>query len=174
MMEKTDQKQCRHCSSFIPRAAAVCSFCRQSQDPAAAADLSRFSKCPVCKIPIYPAHINGHFVLHCEECEGTAVPKEALMKLQAMETKRIERSPVSGEHIKPPYFEPRSKPPFLICPLCGKKMEEQKFGPLSADKCSKCGSLWLESGKEKHLNEILGPYKSRMLNKSKDTGRRRR
>ncbi|HDT15207.1 MAG TPA: hypothetical protein ENN55_03265, partial [Firmicutes bacterium] len=58
IMENTNEKQCRHCASFIPRMAAVCPVCRQSADPDVPVDLTRFSKCPVCKIPIYPAHIN--------------------------------------------------------------------------------------------------------------------
>ena len=61
----------------------------------------------------------------------------------------------------------------LICPVCGKKMQEKKMGQMSVDICEKCGGVFLERGKEKHLNELIGPYKSQAL-KAKDQSSRRR
>ncbi len=167
------QKICRYCGAEVRLAASFCENCRQNLAPDAHPDLSRLPKCPVCKIPAYPYKINTYNVIHCEECEGTAVPKDVMMKLQPPEPKKMIRSEISRLHIRPPYFEPRDKPPFLICPFCMKKMIDTKLGPMNVDICEKCGAIWLERGKEKHLNQILGPYKMKRLNSSGGRERRR-
>lgn len=166
-----NQKQCRFCGEFINDDAGLCPVCRQSTDSDAIPDIRRLPDCPVCKIPIYPAKINTHNVYHCEECEGTAISREVMMKLQPMEPKKFTKSFLAREHVKPPYFESRNKPPFLICPFCRKKMVEKKFNGISVDVCEKCWGVWLDAGKEKHINEILGSYKiKRLMN---NEGRRR-
>ncbi len=162
-MENNNQKQCRFCGEFIEYNAGLCPVCRQSTAPDAIPDIRRLPDCPVCKIPIYPAKINTHSVYHCEECEGTSVSKEVMMKLQPMEPKKLIPSQLAKEHVRPPYFEPRDKPPFLICPFCRKKMLETKFTNMTVDVCEKCGAVWFDSGKEKHINEILGSYKMKRL-----------
>ena len=167
-------KKCRHCESGIPVAALVCPVCRQNLEDGVPPDLTRLPKCPVCKIPVYPAHLSVHSVYHCEECEGTAVSKETLMKIQPNENKNIERSQLGRNHLKPPYFEPRDKPPFLICPFCLKKMNETRLGNMKIDICEKCSALWFERGREKHIQDILGPYKMKMLNKGSGGGSSRR
>ena len=174
MMENTNTKPCRWCGADVPRMSMHCENCRQSLAPDAVPDLSRLPKCPVCKIPIFPAKFNTHNALHCEECEGTAVAKETLMKLQAMEPKKLILSELRRHHVKPPYFEPRDKPPFLICPFCNKKMLDSKLGTMNLDMCEKCGAVWFDRGKEKHINDMLGPYKMKRLKSREDEGRRRR
>jgi len=170
-MDNINKKQCRFCGEFIEANAGLCPVCKQSTAADAILDLRRLPNCPICKIPIYPAKINIHSVYHCEECEGTAISKEVMMKLQPMEPKKLIRSQLAREHIRPPYFEPRDKPPFLICPFCMKKMKETKFTNMTVDICEKCGAVWFDAGKEKHINEILGSYKLKRL---KDNEGRRR
>ncbi|MBP7791857.1 MAG: zf-TFIIB domain-containing protein [Candidatus Goldbacteria bacterium] len=172
-MQNNNQKQCRFCGEFIDKNTGVCPICRQSTAADAVLDLRRLPDCPVCKIPIYPAKINGHSVYHCEECEGTAISKETMMKLQPMEPKKLIRSELVKEHVRPPYFEPREKPPFLICPFCRKKMIETKFTNMTVDVCEKCGAVWFDAGKEKHINEILGSYKMKRLKDSEERWGRR-
>jgi len=164
-------KICPYCGSEVERFAMHCKTCRQSLEQGVPPDISRLPNCPVCKIPIYPAKLNSYAVFHCEECEGTAVSKEALMKLQQTDVKKIVKSELSRGHVTPPYFEPRDKPPFLICVFCGKKMPETKLGGMAVDMCEKCGSLWFDRGKEKHINAILGPYKMKRLDSSGGTSR---
>jgi Zn-finger nucleic acid-binding protein len=166
-----NQKQCRFCGEYIDINAGLCPVCRQSTADNAVLDLRRLPDCPVCKIPIYPAKINTHNVYHCEECGGTAISKEVMMKLQPMEPKKLIKSWLAKEHVRPPYFEPRDKPPFLICPYCRKKMIETKFTSMTVDVCEKCWAVWFDAGKEKHINAILGLYKMKRL---KETERRRR
>lgn len=166
-MKNANQKQCRFCGEFIDTYAGLCPVCRQSTANDAIVDLRRLPDCPVCKIPIYPAKINIHNIYHCEECEGSAVSKEVMMKLQPMEPKKLIKSQLAKEHVRPPYFELRDKPPFLICPYCRKKMEETKFSAMIVDICEKCGAVWFDAGKEKYINEILGSYKMKRLKESK-------
>ncbi|HNZ29032.1 MAG TPA: zf-TFIIB domain-containing protein, partial [Candidatus Goldiibacteriota bacterium] len=79
------------------------------------------------------------------------------------------------DYRRPPFFEKREKPPFLICPFCGKKMAAKKLGQMQADMCTECSALWLDFGKEKHINDILGAYKMSIMNRTgNSSGRRER
>jgi Zn-finger nucleic acid-binding protein len=129
--------------------------------------------CPVCKLPVYKAKMAGRDIFHCAECGGSAYSREMLMKLQALDSKAIDISPQERDYRKPPFFEKREKPPFLICPYCGKKMTSKKLGQMTIDMCEECKAVWLDSGKEKHINDMMGSYKMQMLNKA-DSGRRQR
>lgn len=115
--------------------------------------------CPICKIPLYPATLDSHEVLHCAECEGLGVSREVMMKLQPQGKKEVQIGPEERGHKTPAFFEPRKKPPFLICPFCGKRMEAVKMGKTELDQCEKCGAIWLESPKLGMLPDIIGPYK---------------
>jgi Zn-finger nucleic acid-binding protein len=116
--------------------------------------------CPICKIAIYPATLAGHPLHHCAECEGTAWPRESLMKLRPDDAKLpIERGKEEDDHKTPPYFTPRQKPPFLICPLCSKRMKETKLGQVAVDICEKCTCMWLDGPKGPQFPNLLGPYK---------------
>jgi len=127
--------------------------------------------CPICKIPIYPALLGGQEAIHCAECGGTGLKKESLAKLMPHGPKELVKGPEEEAHKTPPFFEPRQKPPFLICPFCGKRMKEKKLGPVACDVCEKCKALWMDGQKSKHLNDILGPYKWQSLSDS-SRGRR--
>jgi Zn-finger nucleic acid-binding protein len=115
--------------------------------------------CPICKISTYEATLVGLPVLHCAECKGMGIARESMMKLQPYGDKEITIGPEEKQHKRPPYFEPRTKPPFLICPFCKKRMKAVIFGKFPADLCEACDTLWLEEGKIPYLNEMLGPYK---------------
>jgi Zn-finger nucleic acid-binding protein len=121
--------------------------------------------CPICKIPFYAGSLAGLEVWHCAECDGTAWSRATLGKLRPDDTKQVL---VPGEaeraHKTPPYFTPRQKPPFLICPLCGKRMKETKLAGVSVDLCEKCTCLWLDGPKLPKFATLLGPYKWRLTN----------
>jgi len=134
------------------------------------APLSKPIACPICKIPAYAASLGGQAALHCAECGGLGLRKEALAKLMPHGPKELELGEDERAHRTPPFFEPRDKPPFLICPFCGKRMQEKKLGPVQADVCTACKALWLDGAKWKHFNDILGPYKWQSM---EDKGRRR-
>ncbi len=104
-------------------------------------------------------------MLHCAECKGVAIGRESMMKLQPYGPKAIELSAEERDYKRPQFFEPRKKPPFLICPLCSKRMAETKLGPLAVDLCGECDALWLDGAKVKGLEELIGPYKWRMAKK---------
>jgi Zn-finger nucleic acid-binding protein len=133
---------------------------------------SKALPCPVCKIPLYPAGLDGQDVLHCAECEGLGISREAMMKLQPLGEKKVQTGAEERNHKTPAFFEPRQKPPFLICPFCGKKMGALKLGNTELDQCEKCGGLWLEGPKLEWLKDLIGPYKSR-ISKAKGDSRRR-
>lgn len=116
--------------------------------------------CPTCKIGLYPATLAGQPLWHCAECDGTAWPRESMMKLRPDDTQgKLVEGPEEKEHKTPPYFTPRQKPPFLICPLCGKRMKEGKLGQVAVDICEKCTCLWLDGPKLARFSDLLGPYK---------------
>lgn len=119
--------------------------------------------CPVCKIPLYAATLAGQPLWHCAECKGTAWPRESLMKLRPDDAKlAVEPGPEERAHKTPPFFTPRQKPPFLICPLCGKRMKEGKLAAVAVDTCEKCTCLWVDGPKSAQFPNLLGPYKWRL------------
>lgn len=128
--------------------------------------------CPICKIPVYTAGLDGLEVLHCAECGGLGIRREVMMKLQPQGKKTIEIGAEELQHKTPAFFEPRQKPPFLICPFCGKRMQGLKMGKTELDQCEKCDGIWLEGPKLEMLQELIGPYKSRMSRSKGDSGRR--
>jgi Zn-finger nucleic acid-binding protein len=116
--------------------------------------------CPICKITIYRATLAERELLLCEECHGTAWPRETLMKTQPQDAALpIVRGPEGEAHKTPPYFTPRQKPPFLICPFCQKRMKEEKLAGGPVDICEKCTCLWLDGPKNARFKDLLGPYK---------------
>jgi Zn-finger nucleic acid-binding protein len=167
--------QCPRCDALLTGEEKFCPNCRHvlvslQQAPGIGPKLTN---CPVCKLPIYPGKMGKFDILHCAECGSTAYKKEALMKMQAGDPKDIVPGPLEDSHITPPFFEKREKPPFLICPFCGKKMPPKTIGRMTVDMCDECSALFLDSGKEKHINDLLGSYKMKVLNSSKDNGSRR-
>jgi hypothetical protein len=95
-----------------------------------------------------------------------------MMKLQPQGEKQIQIGAEERNHKTPAFFEPRQKPPFLICPFCGKRMEALKLGKTELDQCEKCCGIWLEGPKLETLPDVLGPYKLR-VSKPKDVSSRR-
>jgi hypothetical protein len=86
-----------------------------------------------------------------------------MAKLRPEDTdKAIKLGEEEGKHKTPPYFTPRQKPPFLICPLCGKRMKETKIAGVSVDLCEKCTCMWLDGPKLPKFATLLGPYKWRL------------
>ncbi|HRU38876.1 MAG TPA: hypothetical protein P5511_03285 [Candidatus Goldiibacteriota bacterium] len=167
--------QCPRCGEEMPAEKSVCPNCAKillKQKGLADAG-EKLPNCPVCKIPLYHGKMAGHVIYHCAECDGTAFKREALMKMQAQDPKKLEIGAAERNHVTPPYFEKRDKPPFLICPYCGKKMLSRKFGPMQADMCEACSAIFLENEKYRHINELLGAYKMSVMNSSRESGRRR-
>ncbi|MGH7441590.1 MAG: zf-TFIIB domain-containing protein [bacterium] len=119
--------------------------------------------CPICKIQFYPASLAGQELWHCAECNGTAWPRPSMMKLRPEEAKQpLQTGDLERAHKTPPYFTPRQKPPFLICPLCSKRMKETKVATVPVDICEKCSCLWLDGPKLAKFDALLGPYKWKM------------
>jgi cytochrome c1 len=90
-----------------------------------------------------------------------------MMKLQPYGPKETVLGADERLHKRPPFFEPRQKPPFLICPFCKKRMKALTFGKFPADLCEVCGALWLEEGKMPYMNDVLGPYKWKVSKEKK-------
>jgi len=81
------------------------------------------------------------------------------MKLAPHGAKEVTIGPEELNYKRPTYFEPREKPPFLVCPFCRKKMKAAAFGKSKPDLCGDCSALWLDGPDPSALNEVLGPYK---------------
>lgn len=160
-------KNCPRCNAPLAGERKACPGCGKPFTAPVGLVGGKAPVCPICKIPAYPAVMAGQEILHCAECEGTAYTREALSKMQPGGRKEIEIGLGEREHQTPPYFEPREKPPFLICPFCKKRMEEKKLAKISVDICTECRALWLDGQKHKFMNDLLGPYKWSTLNESK-------
>ena len=167
---------CPRCGEAVPADKNVCPNCKKiiTSQPQTAGVGPKLSNCPVCKLSIYPAKMGKYDILHCAECGSTAYKKEVLMKMQPLDPKKVEVSDMERGHVTPVFFEKREKPPFLICPFCMKKMSAIKLGQMQVDMCEECKAVFLDEGKEKHINDMLGPYKMKLLNNSRDNGRRGR
>lgn len=167
---------CPRCGDSVPADKSVCPNCKKILLKAQGlADTgAKLTNCPICKVSIYPGKMGAYDILHCAECGSTAFKREVLMKMQASDPKAIVIGPQEREHVTPPYFEKRDKPPFLICPFCGKKMPAKKLGVMQADMCEECKAVFLDGEKYKHINEILGAYKMSIMNTPPHGGRRRR
>ncbi len=173
-MPETISPQCPRCDQPLKGTEQTCPGCgRPVAKTAGLAGVPvKAASCPICKIPLYYASLDSQEVLHCAECKGLGLSREVMMKLQPQGDKKIRIGAEERLHKRPAFFEPRQKPPFLICPFCGKRMEAVKLGKSELDKCEKCASLWLEGPKLEMLAEMIGPYKFRISPKKNDLGRR--
>ncbi len=162
-MPDPSPKTCPRCDQPLTGGEKACPSCRKPllKTEGLASVGTKAPNCPICKIPVYPAVLDGLEVQHCAECEGLAVKREVMMKLQSLGEKAVQIGPEEHNHKTPAFFEPRTKPPFLICPLCGKRMKALKLGKVELDQCENCDGIWLEGPKVGLLLEIIGPYKSR-------------
>ena len=160
----TAAKACPRCDEPLEGAEAACPRCKKPLGAAAglASAPAKALSCPVCKIPAYPSQLDGQEALHCAECEGLGLTRKAMMKLQPQGKKELLKGAEERGHKTPPFFEPRKKPPFLICPFCAKRMKLQKFGKIEVDQCEACDAIWLDGPKFPQLAEFIGPYKWRI------------
>ncbi len=173
MPEPTSAK-CPRCDQPLNGTERVCPACRLplAKTGGLASVSAKTVSCPICKISVYTAALDTQEVLHCAECEGLGIRREVMMKLQPQGKKELQTGTEERNHKTPPFFEPRKKPPFLICPFCGKRMETVKLGKTELDQCEKCGGIWMEGPKLEMLQEIIGPYKFRVSKSKDDSGRR--
>ncbi|MES2201644.1 MAG: hypothetical protein V4498_05280 [candidate division FCPU426 bacterium] len=160
---------CPRCDAPLAGTEKACPQCGRpvAAGPALASVATKPKNCPICKLPLYNANISGNPMLHCAECKGVGMERDSMMKLQPYGAKEIELSAEERSYKRPQFFEPRKRPPFLICPFCSKRMNEAKLGPVATDLCEACDSLWLEGPRLKSFDEMVGPYKWRMVNKKK-------
>jgi Zn-finger nucleic acid-binding protein len=154
---------CPRCDTALQGNEKVCPQCKKPLTASTLASVAaKEIPCPICKLKLYSAHIVEAELLHCAECQGSALTREAMMKLQPYGAKEIQIGADERDYKRPPFFEPRKKPPFLICPFCSKRMKENKLGPMQVDLCESCHAVWLEASKGERLNDLIGPYKWRM------------
>lgn len=159
--------KCPRCDQPLNGTEKVCPSCRKPlvKTEGLASVGAKGPICPICKIPVYPATLDGLEIIHCAECGGAGLQREVVMKLQPQGKKEIQKGAEERGHKTPAFFEPRKKPPFLICPFCSKRMEAIKFGKIELDQCEKCAALWLEEPKLGMLQDIIGPYKWKAIKK---------
>lgn len=172
-MNEPNSLKCPRCDHPLNGAEPNCPGCgRPLGKKTGLVGALKVAPCPICKIPLYHATLDDQEVLHCAECKGIGIRREAMMKLQSQGNKEVQIGAEERQHKTPAYFEPRQKPPFLICPFCAKRMEALKLGKTELNQCEKCGSLWLEEPKLGTLPEIIGPYKFRISQSKNHSGRR--
>lgn len=159
-MSPHPHKTCPRCDHPLTGAESVCPGCRMALSGTRwVGGTEPPAVCPVCKLPLYEAVLAGLPVFHCAECRGMGLKREVLMKLQPFGPKKLEVGAEERGYRRPPYFEPRQKPPFLICPSCRKRMKEITLGKRKADLCGNCCTLWVDEPGMEHLNDMLAPYK---------------
>ncbi len=172
-MPEHSLKSCPRCDTPLTGSEAACPGCKRPlAGPALAGAPAKKINCPVCKLPLYAASVVDQPALHCAECQGLAIERDPMMKLQPHGAKTLALSPEERGYRRPPYFEPRKKPPFLICPFCSKRMKEEKLGQTPVDLCEACHALWIDAPKMPKFSDLIGPYKWKM-SKSKQGPKQR-
>ena len=162
-----ESSRCPRCDQPLTGTEKACPSCRKPliKTEGLASAGAKGPVCPICKIPVYPASLDSQEIIHCAECGGFGIQREVMMKLQPQGKKEIQIGDEEKGHKTPAFFEPRKKPPFLICPFCSKRMETVKLGKAELDLCGKCAGIWLEGPKLSLLQDVIGPYKWKAIKK---------
>ena len=100
--------------------------------------------CPVCRLPLQAALIDGESVHYCGHCRGFLTATAAFGRIVTERRKR--HGP--HERVTEP-FDPADLRRGLSCPGCHKRMEAHPYfggGNAVVDTCDRCNLIWLDAG----------------------------
>jgi Zn-finger nucleic acid-binding protein len=100
--------------------------------------------CPLCRVALVSAQIEGETVCHCGQCHGFLAEMETfgviVTKRRALQGRHENRSDP---------FDPAELQRVLTCPNCGQRMDTHPYfggGNAVVDTCEGCGLIWLDAG----------------------------
>jgi Zn-finger nucleic acid-binding protein len=135
---------CRHCSQFY--------FSEDTNDGVNVLGEPTGAACPVCRLPLSSAEVEGETVCYCDRCRGFLTPLDAFSRIVS---KRRVRHPSPENNAEP--FDPLDLERVLTCPNCQQHMEAHPYfggGNAVVDTCESCQLIWLDAGE---LN-LIGRY----------------
>jgi Zn-finger nucleic acid-binding protein len=100
--------------------------------------------CPVCRLPLQAALIDGESVHYCGHCRGFLTATAAFGRIVTERRKR--HGP--HERVTEP-FDPADLRRRLACPDCRGRMEAHPYfggGNAVVDTCDRCNLIWLDAG----------------------------
>ncbi len=127
----------------------VCDFCGGTHFPEPDAEGVRVlgevdrSDCPVCRVPLVHAAVNGCRVLFCSRCRGLLVSMDTFMGL--VSALRAQRP--AGEAAGPIQWKDLGRR--IRCPRCFHHMDTHPYagpGNVVIDNCPHCRVNWLDHG----------------------------
>src|SRR5229473_8379235 len=118
---------CANCGAAmrrdIPKDCLVCDFCRSTWFPSPNSDGVRLFEqavdvdCPLCKVPLFEASIEGCPVQFCRECNGILVQGDAFLVVQSALRLNVGR-PLDIPRPADAHELDRQ----MQCPVCGRQM----------------------------------------------------
>jgi Zn-finger nucleic acid-binding protein len=100
--------------------------------------------CPVCKLDLETAEIEGEVVGYCPRCRGFLTATANFGRI--VEKRRALHGPHEANH-EP--FDPAELKRVLQCPVCHLCMEAHPYyggGNAVVDTCDRCSYIWLDAG----------------------------
>lgn len=126
----------------------VCDYCGTMHFPDPNADGVRvldvvaLESCPVCKVPLVHAAVNGERILYCNRCRGLLVEMEVFV---AILDELRSRQPGTEFSVRQPDWNDLKR--HINCPRCGAEMETHPYGGpgnVIIDSCEHCSMNWLD------------------------------
>ncbi len=100
--------------------------------------------CPVCRVPLVSARIEGELVCYCGQCRGFLADTE---RFGIIVGKRRALHGPNEKRIEP--FDPADLQRTIRCPNCEQRMDTHPYfggGNVVVDTCEGCGLVWLDAG----------------------------
>jgi len=131
----------------------VCEYCTSFHFPdeseASSEGVKRLEEksdlaCPVCRVPLVQAALEGNRVAHCEKCRGILLSNPSFADIV-----RIRRARHEGPVDRPRPLDRDAMKRRICCPACDGLMDVHPYyGPGNAviDTCARCGLIWLDHG----------------------------
>ena len=105
--------------------------------------------CPICWKELKQGRLSSRGVLYCESCRGLLIRLAEFVPI--IEEMRASRTAPAYTG-QPP--SPQEQVRQVICPLCGKPMENHQYGGpgnILMDTCEPCEVHWLDKGELKRI-----------------------
>lgn len=131
----TNSLSCAQCGHHSPEASA---------DGVAIIGERVGTLCPLCRVPLLSAGIEGETVCYCGQCHGFLAEIEAFGVIVA---KRRAQHSHHEKRTEP--FDPAELKRVLSCPNCREHMDAHPYfggGNAVVDTCEDCRLIWLDEG----------------------------
>lgn len=136
LVRDRDYWSCNHCPAFV--------FPQLTEDGVRLLGDSSNHDCPVCRVGLKPAAMEGRRLLHCTSCGGVLVGQALFAGIvQALRARH------RGEPAPPQPITDEELARRVCCPHCKHPMEAHPYyGPGNAvlDSCGRCGLIWCDRG----------------------------